>query len=234
MTFLDLLKSSLRLLGVYNFGETLTADEANDGMEAFNMLIGQLSIEGMVIPYYTAEDLTFVAGQASYTIGSAGNFNTVRPIQIVGGYIRSGGTDYPFEVIGMNRYNEFSSKTTSGRPLYIHYQPSNPLGYIYCYPTPSAADTFHIDSIKPFTEITVLSTTLTFPPGYNQFLKFALAQEIEGEYGRELSAKNAQRLIMMKQALVNNNLAVSHEPVKLNLPMGDLYDNYFTSPWRLP
>jgi len=179
-----------------------------------------------MVPYYTSDDLSLVVGQSSYTIGTSGNFNTVRPIQILGGYIRSSGFDYDFDIVDRKRYNSFPAKTTAGRPEYIHYKPSSLLGYIYCYPTPDATDTLHLDSIKPFTEITVTSTTLTFPPGYNQFLKFALAQELEGEYGRELSAKNSQRLIMMKAALVNANLAVSHGPVKLNLPVGQEYSDY--------
>lgn len=220
MTILDLIKSSLRLLGVYNFGETLTADEASDAMEAFNMLVGSWSAEGLLIPAYTSETFSLIVGQASYTIGSGGNFNTTRPVRIAGTYVTSGNIDYPIDLVGPATYRNNTLKSTEGIPYQLHFKTSYPLGYLYFYPTPDSTYTFHIDSEKYLSEMSTLPTSIVLPPEYLEALKLNLAQAIGPEYQRQLSPLEIQRAYQLKRMIKNNNMVSKFDSVNINTPMG--------------
>ena len=208
-TLYDSLKSSLRVLGVVVPGETPTAQQIQDAMDAQNAMLGSLS--PLILYANTSEDLTLAAGTASYTIGTGGTFNTGRPTKIMGAsYLNdSGNTSYPLEVIDQARYNRISDKTTQGRPEYVMYDPQYALGMVYFYPTPDAAYTFHCVSEKPLTEITNLTATLVLPAEYKSFLKWntamALAPEYPGSTGQpgfQIVVREATRSLSIIQRIV--------------------------------
>ena len=78
----SIIKGAFRALGRLGRGRDLTGDEATDGLELLNQLIASWKGEGLLLPYRTTEQLTYSTSKISYTIGSGGDFNTVRPVQI--------------------------------------------------------------------------------------------------------------------------------------------------------
>jgi hypothetical protein len=112
-------------------------------------------------------------------------------------------------------------KTTPGRPYYLHFVGTAPLGTVYLYPVPDAAETLYLDSLKPLTEITGLTTVLAFPPGYLSALKSNLAVLLAPEYGREPSKLVYQEAHDTKKAILNINAAGRAEPI--NLGYGSSY-----------
>jgi len=219
MTLGELLTSSLRAIGVKNPGVTLTAEEVNDAKEILNLMLDTWSAEGLPVYAATIEGLTLTAGAASYTIGAtavAPNFITARPTQILNAFVRdSGGTDYPVEIIGSKQYQGISTKTTSGRPYFLHYVGTAPLGTIYLYPVPDAAETLYLDSLKPLVDLDDLTATIVLPPGYNAALKSCLAVALAPEYGRDPSQLVMKEAFESKKAILGINAASRHEAVNL-------------------
>ena len=216
MTLIELLTSSLRSIGAKNPGVTLTADEVNDAKEILNLVLDTWSAEGLPVYAATLEGLTLTVGAASRTIGTGGNFNTVRPVAITNAYVRdSGGYDNPVEIIGPKKYQDIVAKTTAGRPYFLHYVGTSPLGTIYLYPVPDATDTLYLNSLKPLTDITNMSADIGLPPGYEAALQSNLALALCPEYGRQPSPLLAAMAVATKKAIVQVNAASRHDPVNL-------------------
>lgn len=185
-TVRDLITRSLRLIHVLDPGETPTADEANDSLEAANDMLDSMSIPGLYI-YTAREDIvSWTANQASRTIGSSGNFNITRPTRIEDGtFCRISDVDYPIKVLrNRSQYNDIQDKTTAGTiPEYIYYEPSHPLGILYLHPVPSATLAVHLQSPEQLDQFTTLETTFAYPPGYREFFVSQLCLRLAAEFG---------------------------------------------------
>src|SRR5882757_50714 len=107
-----LITSSLRLIGAIATGETPTAAEINDGISTLNDLLENWSTQNLAMYGSAVEIFPTVAGQAIYTIGPTGNWNTARPVRISGdGYCTFNGVDFPVEQIGQGQYDAIGLKT---------------------------------------------------------------------------------------------------------------------------
>ena len=58
MTVQELIESSLRTIGALAKGETLESEDANDGLEALNMMVSTLSLDRNIIFARTEESFT--------------------------------------------------------------------------------------------------------------------------------------------------------------------------------
>jgi hypothetical protein len=221
MTLLELITSSLRAIQVKSIGVTLTADEVNDAKEVLNLMLDAWSAEGLPVYATTLEGFALTVGASSRTIGTGGNFDTTRPTEILNAFVRdSGGIDYPVEIIGPNEYLGLSTKTTAGRPYYLWFNGTAPLGTIYLYPVPDTAETLYLNSLKPLSELTDLTATIAMPAGYNAALKSNLSVALSPEYGREISQLIMKEALETKKAIINLNAASRHEPVNLGYGYG--------------
>lgn len=192
----DIVYGAGRLIGVTRKGENLDADEAADGLESLNAMLGSWANDGLAVHSQTWENFTLTPGTATYTIGSSGTFNTTRPIQILHGYIREGTTDYPLKIVSEREFNWISDKsTTSNIPRYLNYDPQFTLGKIRLWETPSAANGLYINSEKQVTSFATLATSFSLPPGWEQAVKYNLAVKMAPEYAAEVSP-----IVMMEAA----------------------------------
>jgi hypothetical protein len=185
----DLIKSSMRLIGAIASGETPTADEANDGLLVLNDMLENWSTETLSVWETRNVSFNTVAGQAEYTIGPAGNFNGVRPIDIDAAYCTFNGVDFPIQLINQEQYNQINLKTMR-QPIIerMLYTNEFPLGVITVWPVPSQAMPLVLTARDNILAPVTLATTLTGPPGYAKALRFCLAVEMAPEFGLEASA----------------------------------------------
>tara|TARA_Y100000310_G_scaffold345755_1_gene469313 strand:- start:3773 stop:4477 length:705 start_codon:yes stop_codon:yes gene_type:complete len=150
--------------------------QRNNGLEALNDMLSHWSAESLLLLSITTETLTLTAGTREYTIGSSGDFNTTRPYQIRSAFLRdSNNVDFPLNCYTKKEDNRVHDKTSSGRPTQLVYIPSYTLGKIIFNQKPDAAYSFILDSYKPLTELSALSTTVSFPEDYKVAIKFNLA-----------------------------------------------------------
>ena len=178
-----LIKGALRAIQAIATGETPTNDELQDGLEAMKIMLRHWSAKNIRI-YYVKQDTITLTGATSYTIGSGGDVNTVRPVSIRGAYVRdSGGVDRVLKIIDEAWYRGLVLKSLSSTVEYLYYNPDYPLGIIYVYPTGGV--TIYLDSLKPLTDPTSITSSIAFPPEYDEAIKYGLAVRLAPEYGKE-------------------------------------------------
>lgn len=178
---------SLQLLGEKALGDTLTSDEQTAYLAALNSMMESWSIESLMVYQVLTETFSLVAGTSSYTIGSGGTFNTVRPTKIVGALIRnSQNADSGVDILGADAYRRIVIKTSNGNSypsnLYYDYADAAGLGTIYLYPQPQAGLTLVLDSWKQLQTFGAISTTVVLPMGYERAIIYNLAIELAGGY----------------------------------------------------
>lgn len=174
---------ALRLLGVKESGETLTADEASDGLVAVNDLIEQMNLQPLFHVAKAQITQALTASDGSYTFGTGGD-NTTRPLEIHTAYVRSNNVDYPVNIISNQQYSYISFKTLTGGFTYnLYYRNSYPLSTIELYPVPATSgQTLYLECRAELATYTAGSDTMTLPPGYLKYIKNQLAIDMSGEY----------------------------------------------------
>jgi len=201
---LDIIKSSLRVLGVLSKSEALTADESNDALQSLNFLIDNWSARRLLSQALIRENFPLTAGKQSYTIGTTGNFATSVPFDIMSAFYRDQyNVDRSLEIITREQFDSYEDKQiVAAPPQTLFFDPgatqqATELGTIYLYFTPDASSTYtlFIESQKPFTEFASLTTTVTFPPSYYRALKWNLALELAPEYGRPITPEMVENAI---------------------------------------
>jgi len=184
----SIIKGSLRSIGKIGRGRDMTAEQAADGLELLNQLLASWKGEGLIEPFRTTEELTYSASQQSYTIGSGGDLDTVRPIQIIAAFHRDGaGSDHSVDFMTLQEYNSIHTKDISTYPCRMYYEPEYPLGRIYFDYKPGTDLTLHLTSLKEITAFADLDTTITLPAEYDRFMRTHLAIETAPDYGHKVS-----------------------------------------------
>lgn len=206
MTPRDLIKSSLRLIGVLASGETPTSDQSNDALDSLNAMISSLSIDGFMVYKVDREEFTLAASQASRTMGSGGNFSTTRPTEVVRVTVKSGSIELPVDMVTVEQWAAITDKSTvSSYPWKTYIEGTYPLETFNFYPTPSASSTVVIYSLKPIASTLALSDTLSMPNGYEDFLKYALGIRLAPEYGRQIDPTIMARTDELKATIIRKN-----------------------------
>lgn len=206
-TALDLIKGSMKLIGAIAAGETPSANESADALAGLNRMLSEWGNEGLLVPSVTREAFSLVAAQSSYTMGTGGNFNTTRPTSIVQVGLVDGTTEYPVEIITAEQYGDIVSKSTSAeRPSRIYPSGSFPLETLILWPIPSAVKSLAIYSLKPIASFSLVSDSVSLPPGYEKAIIYNLAMDMAPEYGRDPSALVAATAQETKANLMRKNL----------------------------
>jgi len=189
-------------------GDTFaSADNQANALVDLNAMIGQWSAESLMVPSITTENFTLSANDGEYSIGSGGDFDTVRPVKIEGAYLKdSNGYDYPLSPMSREAYNAIVDKTTQSRPEQYLYIQSYPLGKILFDYLPDSVYTFYFDSIKPLTEFSTLTATVNLPDEYKMALIYNLVLLIADDLGKPLSPRTIALAVDTKKILKNNNM----------------------------
>lgn len=192
-TALDLIKGSLRLIGSLATGETPSSADSSDALVTLNQLLDSWSNDGLIVYSRTREVFPLIASQSSFTIGTGGDFDTTRPINISEAGLIENDAEFPLEIITQQEYSQIVLKSTeSNIPRRLYYEPEFPLGRIYLWPIPSSGNSIALYSMKPLASIASLATTISLPPGYERMIKYNLALELSPEYGKPIDGIIAQ------------------------------------------
>ena len=198
--------------------------EKNEALAALNAMIKSWSVEGLLVPYVTRENFALIVGQSSYTIGSAGNFNTTRPLEITGAYIRdTNNNDIPLNVhMTLSEYNSIGDKKADSRPTKLCYLKEYPLGKILFNYEPTDAETLYLDSLKVISSFALLTTEVSLSGEYEEALIFNLALRLAPDYdfkldplviaiaNNSLDAIYKQNLKPIESAMLDSALLYAH------------------------
>jgi hypothetical protein len=186
-TVRDLISGSLRLLGAISTGETPTAQEQTDAFNSLNDMLDSWSTEGLMVPTKLRETFSLVPGQQTYTFGSGGNFNSVRPMLIENALIVltvTPETEIPMKIVNKDEWASITVKSVqSSVPLYLYNDNAFPLTNVNLWTVPSVATSIVLYSWKPLSDFVTVNDTVSLPPGYNRAIRYNLALELSAEYG---------------------------------------------------
>lgn len=217
-TALDIIKRSMRLIGVYALGEEPTAVEAADGLYALNTLVQSMGNESLLIFAPTMDEIAISASQQTVTLGPTGSTVTDRPIKFLdSSYVNIGDISYPLTIETTTDYNLIANKSQSaGIPSVVYAVMTVPDVTVYLWPLLGQDATLFLASQKRLANFPTLTTVVSLPDGYERMLAFCLAAEIAPEYNVEASATVMRVAANTKRILKRTNLQV---PI-LGMPSG--------------
>jgi len=206
----DQINGALRLIGQLAEGEEPSAATANDALMALNQMIDSWNTERLSV--FSTQDQVFswLPNFATRTLGPTGDFVGNRPILIDDStYFRdaSSGISFGIKLINQQQYDGIAVKTvTSTYPQVMFVNMNYPDITMTVYPVPTKVLEWHIISVEELTTAALLSTPLTFPPGYLRAFRYNLACEIAPEFGVEPSPQVSRIAMYSKRNLkrINN------------------------------
>jgi hypothetical protein len=200
----------MRLLGVLAEGETPSAETANDALFALNQMIDSWNTERLSV--FSTQDQVFnwPSGQRNRTLGPTGDFVGNRPVLLDDAtYFRDPQTNvsYGIKFINQQQYDGIAVKTvTSTYPQVIFTNMTYPNIDMVIYPVPLRLLEWHFISVEKLSEPALLSTEMSFPPGYLRAFRYNLACELAPEFGVEPSPTVSRIAMYSKRNLkrINN------------------------------
>lgn len=190
-TALTLIEDALGLTNAVGTDQTLTADEVSDCLRVFNDVLEEAALYNL-FPFGLAnQTFNTVAAQATYTIGSGGNWSTVRPVVIFEpAYATISGITFPYTSINQAQYNLISYKAQPGGGTdlnqYYLYVNEFPLGLVTLWPVPDAIIPITFSIGRILSAVSNAATTLTYPPGYAKAFKYKMGVELAPLFGKKV------------------------------------------------
>ena len=209
----DLGTRALQLLGVIDPTETPASEDSELYLDVLNDWIDELGTQRQSIYYELRTAHTLVSGTASYTIGSGGTINIVRPLWIErAGLIidttASTPVEVPIRVLTDDERADVPQKTLQSNlvmGVWYDHNWSAGLARVFVYPIPNVSTTqLVLYTPQALTEFADLSTDYTFPPGYRTAILWNLANELAPFYPSvkpdpRIAAKAADKLAWIKR-----------------------------------
>lgn len=184
---------ALQELGVLATGETAQGSEGDEALNLANDFLDALGAERLSMYAVLRTATTLVSGTASYTVGSGGTINIVRPLYIDDAAIVYDTTatipvEIAIPVLTDAAYAAWPTKTLQApqsMAVYYDHGWSAGLGRLYPLPIPNVGTTQLViyTPQAPATQFADYNTTsYTFPPAVRRMLRKNLALEFAPSY----------------------------------------------------
>jgi hypothetical protein len=228
-TALQIITDALYITNAVGVDQTLTAKETSDGLRILNDLIEDWNTQNLAVYASLAQSFVTVAGQANYTIGTGGNWNTTRPVRIDSPaytFIAAGNetVSVPMVAIPREQYDLIELKSMPGPyPEMFLYENTFPLGNVALWPVPNQVLNVRLRIDTQLTQAATAATSLSFPPGYVNAFKFNLATMLAPWFGKNM-ATMPDIVMKAREYLANIKRANLQTPVSQ-------FDNAMTDRW---
>ena len=211
---------ALRKLGVLEIGTTPDADTMANASMSLDLLIKQMSMEGLKMWKNTELVIPLTAGLTTYVLGGAASTLmydsldllhtplTDKPLKVIQGFYRNVQTssyqDTPVLLVSKEEYNRLSSKTQQGTANTIFYDVKKLSGVLYVYLTPDAnAQAYlelHLVAQMPLND-TAVGVVPDFPNEWLNCLVWSLADQLAIEYSVPMNYRQeiTQRAVMYRE-----------------------------------
>lgn len=206
MTVLDLIHSSLRLIGQLGPGRKASTSETTDALLILNSMLDSWGTEGLTV-FQTGRDVySWTAEAASKTIGPGGDFSTTEPLAIGAefGYLETTlNREIPLEALTEDKWRKIEHKSRAGFPEGIHNNKAYPVATLYLWPIPPAAGSLIVYPWLTLSEFNNLAQVVSFPRGYADAIRYNLAIHLGEEWGRPVSGR-VERMAANKLGVVKS------------------------------
>jgi hypothetical protein len=206
-TAADLIRRSLKLLGVLAAGESLSAEDQADCLVELNALLGTWANERLLVHGTRRTEHTLTANTSPHTIGASGTINTTRPLRIDGAGIKRAGEDLetPLRILTDAEYQAIPDKEeTDTVPQKLWVEWAYPLARLWLWPVPTTAAELVLYTWSRITELAA-ADTVSLPDGYENALAHELALQVAPMFGKEPSGQLLQNAASAKAAIMRTN-----------------------------
>jgi hypothetical protein len=211
-------------LGVLEIGATPDAATVNDVSMSLNLLIKQMSVDGLKLWKNSELIIPLTSNVTSYTLGGTGSALmydsqaptvaiTDKPLKAIQGFYRNIQTtpyiDTPLLLISKQEYNMLGSKYSTGTANTIFYDVKKLNGILSVYLTPDAYVqsnlVLHLVAQMPLNDLVLSTDVPDFPNEWMNCLVWNLADELAMEYGVPMNYRNEimQRALAYKTQLTD-------------------------------
>lgn len=182
----EIIRRAYKLAGIIGRNDTLTSEEAQDGLMSLNEMLDSWSTEITYVFSVQQSSFPLAYGQGTYTFGPGGDFPT-RPSIIDSAFMRINQIDYPLIKIDVTDYADIAFKGNAAFPQYFYYNQSFPLSTMTLWGTPSQLPaTLYVNEWVKLDQFHDLVTEVDFPPGYQQAIIYNLAMMLAPSDGLEV------------------------------------------------
>ena len=195
MTLRDLVRSSFRCIGVLHEGQGPNGDDITDGLVVLNAMLSGWSLDRLNVFTIERDQYNLVAHQQAYTIGVGGQLNAARPIKIDRAAViySAAGTYAPEIPLGnftLRGWENLAIKNIpSTIPTNYYYDNAYPLATLNVWPVPTIVLPLVLYVWQAITTGLLaanLDVALSFPPGYEDAIRYNLAVRLAPEWDRPL------------------------------------------------
>ena len=170
------------------------AGEGDLALEFLNSLRDQWAAERLQIYESTRTTATLTASQASFTLGSGGNIDIVRPVYLDHVHFQdtsvSPTEEYPLTPLTEDAYAAIPQKAqTATLPSSWYYNPrfATSRGTLWPFPIPTSSTLqWVIYAPTAVPSFAALTTSLSVPPGYERMIRSNLAMELAPAFGKQI------------------------------------------------
>jgi hypothetical protein len=185
---LDLISSSMRLIGALASGETPTNAEAQDALTVLNQMLDSWAADRLMVFTIAIDEYPMVPGQQIYTYGVGGDFDALRPARIDRVSIISlTNPAMPLELpidyltgLDWQQYPVKNIQTTL--PQAVYDDQAFPFRNLSFWPIPTIAVNTRIYNWVALDSYAGLTADNTYPPGYIEALRYNLALRLMAEF----------------------------------------------------
>ena len=210
MNGVDLIASSLRLIGVLASGETPSGQEQLDGLLILQQMMDSWQAERLNIYTININEFPLVPGTQTYTLGTGGTLNMARPAKIERMSVvwlanPAQPLELPLDMVTDGGWQAVPIKLISSTlPTIVYDDGAFPFRNLSFWPIPTIVDNVRIYSWSPLTTFDLV-TDITFPPGYLKAIRYALAVDLAPEFGSAVPQEVAAQAILEKAKLKSMN-----------------------------
>lgn len=212
----DLLRSSLREIGVLAAGEPIPAEEALDCLENLQRIIDQWNAVRELIFSIGLQVFPIPANTAPITIGPTGALvpsDGYRPVRIGNAmFVLNAGSSNPIDTPITIRDKDW----WAGNPVKsqqssiitdLFYDPAQPNGNLNFWPVCNAAGKVRLELWNSLKQALVLTTAIGLVQGYWEALVLTLALSLCPSYERQPSPILVERQASAVKIILGNNAA---------------------------
>jgi len=204
----QIISLALRKLGVLEIGATPDADTVSNASMSLNLLVKQMSTEGLKLWKVSELIVPLTANKTMYTLGGSGSDLmydslaptvpiTDKPLKAIQGFYRNKQTtpyiDTPVLLVSKQEYNILGSKFSTGTANTIFYDPRTLNGLLYVYLTPDTNSQtnleLHVVAQMPLNDLNAATDVPDFPNEWMNCLVWNLADQLAMEYGVPMNAR---------------------------------------------
>lgn len=211
----EIIKTALLNIGIIGEGESPNATQYSDAAVMLNMIVKAWQADGMPAWAMKQTAVTLTATN-SYNIGVGQTVNVARPLKVLSAFLRDTSAtpdvDTTVNVLTRDEYNSLSSKSQTGVPTAIFYDPqggATAYGTLYVWPLPDttaiANNVLYITYQRPFEDFDAATDTPDFPQEWFLPLVWMLQWALAPSAGLPKDERKAllEEALLLKQQALN-------------------------------